>query len=748
MKGNSRHGAWAAGLLGVLAAPAAIAATPVIDGRIDPTEWAGARHVTDFRTTEPRTGEPGRLATEAWVLPTEDGLAVAFRNVQPADVPRMRERSARDQTTPTDRVAVTVDYQGAGRTALAFTLTLGGGVIDGTVVNENQYSTDWNGNWQNAIGEDGEAWIAEYLLPWHLAPLATEADGKRTIGIVLSRVIGSTGERVSWPAVHLSETRFVSQMGRLEVPAFSQSLFAVTPYGVALTDLNDDGTEFRAGVDLFWKPSGRFQLSATLNPDFGQVESDQLVVNFSAVETFFSDRRPFFTENQSLFDVPFGIANSRLLYTRRVGGNADDGEGIAEVHAAVKLNGSVGPMQYGLFAATEDDASGRDFIAARTVAEFGEHDIGAMLTRVDRPFLDRDAETLAIDHRWQRGDQIGIASTLVGSSISDGGARSDDFGVQTRIDQRLGERYRQQLYFLHMGDELDLNDFGYLDRNDLDYLRYEFGDRRTGFADDSKYASVDHRYAASTRHNTDGMGLYDALAWYRYAQLKDGGSEYSEMTLLSPANDDRILRGNGVARLPARLITYYQRDRPRKGDWALGANISTRNDGLDGIGSSGVSVAVYPTWYLNDAFNVSPQLAYEYLPDWVIWQGANLLGTYRSQQLNFNTNLNWIISPRSELRVKLETIALEARAKQGYRVGEDRRPRESDDAIADFSLRNLGFQVRYRYELAPLSDLYVVYSRGGFGFDEFRRPVFGLLGDAFSLRDNQQLLVKLSYRFG
>ena len=57
------------------------------------------------------------------------------------------------------------------------------------------------------------------------------------------------------------------------------------------------------GADIQWKPSGSFQLTAALNPDFGQVEADELVVNFDAIEVLFSDKRPFFAENQALFDV-------------------------------------------------------------------------------------------------------------------------------------------------------------------------------------------------------------------------------------------------------------------------------------------------------------------------------------------------------------------------------------------------------------------------------------------------------------
>ena len=62
-------------------------------------------------------------------------------------------------------------------------------------------------------------------------------------------------------------------------------------------------------------------------------------------------------------------------------------------------------------------------------------------------------------------------------------------------------------------------------------------------------------------------------------------------------------------------------------------------------------------------------------------------------------------------------------------------------------MRNLGFQIRYRYELAPLSYLYVVYGRGGFAQDPAADDALGLLQDSSSCATTDQLLVKLSYRF-
>ena len=82
-----------------------------------------------------------------------------------------------------------------------------------------------------------------------------------------------------------------------------------------------------------------------------------------------------------------------------------------------------------------------------------------------------------------------------------------------------------------------------------------------------------------------------------------------------------------------------------------------------------------------------------------------------------------------------------------WRIGADGRGVRSNDPVQPFSLRNMGFQVRYRYELAPLSNLYVVYGRGGFGYDTYAAGAFEQFNDAFSLRNDEQLVVKLAYRF-
>jgi hypothetical protein len=719
-----------------------------IDGVPDEPEWAHAKHITDFRIVQPFTRAVSREPTEAWLLATPEGLAVAIRVTQSAGVPRSRQRTERDQFASVDRVNLVVDYDGDGGTGYNFTLTLGQGVMDAVVVNENVFRQDWDGDWQHAIAEQQDGWSAEMLIPWHVAPMKPGHAGKRVIGVYFDRVIAATGERVAWPALSYVEPRFLSELAHIEVPAYSQSLLAVTPYVVSSSDMVRGGTSLDAGADIFWKPSGRFQLTATANPDFGQIESDDLVVNFGAVESFFSDKRPFFTENQGLFEIPFGNGNSSLIYTRRVGGAADDGNGAADVLGALKLNGSVGLLDYGLFTSRERGRAGREFLALRATQNFVTQDMGMLATQVRSPFLDRTASVVALDHHWKPSPRWNIVTQLVGSSVMVHDTTERDMGVQTLVSNELNTRWRQNLYVLHLGDGLQLNDFGYLERNNFDYLRYEMKRRVTALPAHSSYRSHDWSYVVSTQRNAEGDTIFSALQVGRASDTTGGGTESIVLTGLTSGYDDVLTRGNGKVRMPARLLLDLGRSWPSRKHWGFTTTVNVGQTGLQGVGSSTVKASLQPTYHVNDdlSFNIGTTMFMQ--PDWLLWRGGTLLGTYRSRELDLNAGMQWSTGSRHELRMKLETIALSATARQAWRVQAGGTAVASADALNDFALQRLGFQARYRYEIKPLSYIYVVYSRGGLALaDNSADSLRSLVSSSFSLRDSEQFLVKFNYRF-
>lgn len=731
----------------------ALAASPAwairVDGVIDADEWRDARVIDDFRQVQPLTRAPAAAdrATRAWVMHTPEGLAIAFRNLQPAHVRRTREWRARDEGAPLDRVNVYVDFDGEGRTGHDFTVRLSGSVMDQTLSNENQFNGDWDGIWQHAVTEDDAGWSVELLLPWHLAPMRGQGD-TRTIGLLLDRVIATTGERIAWPAVTFTEPRFVSAFERIEMPAYRQPLLAATPYVTALADMVGNDTRFDAGADLSWKPNGAFQASATLNPDFSQVESDQLVVNFGATESFFSDRRAFFTEDQAFFDMPFGgtSANNRLLYTRRVGGPADDGQGDGDVAAAVRAYGGSGVLRYGVLVADENGEAGRTFHVARGAFDGTRHAVSAAFLRTTRPELDRQVDVAAIEHRWRPASGVDVRSVLVHSDARVADDAWQGIGAQVRIDHAMRDGWRQQGYLLHLGDTLELNDLGYLERRDFNFARYELA-RRTTPATGPR-AAHDWRLAVSHRGNDAGDRLSNALTLSLQSDRRDGGTEFVEIIRHTPGRDDLILRGNGSVRMPERLFARAERFVQRKDRVSWLTQLRYAADGLEGWRGGGFRAVVEPTLQLGDRLQLTARADVEAQPHWLLWRGENRLGTFDMRTASLGAGFNWSIEPSQELRLRIEAIGLDADARQAYRVDEG-RARATDEALDDFSLSQLRLQLRYRLELAPLSNLYIAYVRGGRALidDDGRFNAGDAFERAFALRDSDQILVKLSYRF-
>lgn len=718
-----------------------------VDGRIDADEWRDARPITDFRKVQPLNGEPASLPTAAWVLATPEGLAVAIRNSQPPSVPRTPQRVQRDFEDQVDRVNVMVDFDGDGRTGYVFRVSSTDAVYDGIVTKEGGFNKDWDGNWQHAVSEDEETWSVELLIPWHIAPMREAEGDRRLIKVYVDRVVGSTGERVAWPLASFERPRFLSEFAPLEVKNYQQSLFAITPYASGLYDDVRGTSEFDAGFDLFWKPNGQTQLAATVNPDFGQVESDDLVVNFDATEIFVGDKRPFFTENQGLFEFNTPSDFSQLLYTRRIGAPADDGRGAGDITAALKLNGSLGGTKYGVFAADEGDEAGRTFGAARLVRDFEHQNLGVMGTFVDRPWLDRRATVLGVDHDWRPTARWNVRTRLLGSDVAQAGEHERGTGATVWADYEMDHGWRQQWIAMHFGNGLQINDAGYLERNSLNYVHWQVNRRFTELPAESRYASKDWRWRASTVRNDRGELLNHQFRMSRESRLRDGSYEYGQVNVNSAGRDDLLTRGNGVVKLPPNFDSYFEFERPRKGNWSRYAEAELFSGGLLGNRRIGYALRLEPTYHVNDALNVSVAVLGRRRPGWLVWQQSNLIGSFDGRRLELDAGLNWNIGRTQELRARVQAIAITARLKQAYRVTAGGESVESTDPVADFTVRTLAFQLRYRYEFAPLSFLYVVYGRGGYAEEDGAGRTARALGDAFELRDDEQLLVKVSYRF-
>lgn len=736
----------------------------VADGHIDEVEWQQSAQCPGWRRTEPFALDEPRYHNEVRIVATPQGLAAAFVIDQPPAEKRMKPRTPRDsERLVGDSVSLMIDFDATGQVGYEFSVGLGGGVRDGLITNQNKFDRDWDGNWQHAVRETQDQWFVELLIPWATVNMRQSNQAQRTVGVYATRYLFDRNERFACPGINAEAAAFLSDFQRIEISEYrADAALELVPYGTAIVDQLSDDTRLKAGADLVWKASPKLWLAATLNPDFGQVESDELVVDFSAIETVLTDKRPFFTENQGIFDLRTP-ANGQLIYTRRVGGAPDDGSaGSSDIDAAVKLTGTTERLSYGAFAAQEDDFSrefGRLFTATRLALSVPHGRIGYLGTWTDRPMLDRDALVNGLDYDFTPGEWWRIAGQVIRSDIDASGVRSEGYEAWLQTDLSRSSSLTHSIKLLYIDDRFDMNDLGYLERNSLRQAEWDTN-RRLASAAGGRVSGETQRLYLVYRENNDGDQLQSRIQVSRDVQYTNSWRAYEELRYLPGGVDDLISRGNGPVQLDSRAAAYFDVTSPRIGKWQYVVGGYAFQQGVAGY-SGWIQFAA--NWYPLEQLTLRLDLLPQWSNDWLLWENQNLFGSYRAKRLDFEFRLDWIPAPRHELRLKWQWIGIDADPRQAYRadpngnliaVDEDAlvtkslSPRPADSAVVPFTVNNLGVQLRYRYELGPQSELFVVYARGGYDLlnGDDRREVHDLFRDMVDVRDADQFLIKFRYR--
>jgi hypothetical protein len=310
----------------------------VLDGRLDEAGWNATAPVTEFSQFDPDEGKPATERTEVRFLFDEDALYVGARMFDSAGPAGVRTRLVRrDAWMESDYFQVVIDafHDHLGRAF--FQVNPSGSKYDALGIGASNPDDSWDGVWEAATRIDSLGWVAELRIPF--SQLRFSRDREQTWGLQIRRFIHRRNEESMWSYWRKNESGGPPRFGHLEgvrigsVPRHVELL----PYVVTRSkhvrpasqrDPFNDGSlqNARAGADLKYSVTSNLQLSATLNPDFGQVEVDPAVVNLSQYETFFQEKRPFFVEGSGVFG--FGslwcffcsnVSSIESFYSRRIG---------------------------------------------------------------------------------------------------------------------------------------------------------------------------------------------------------------------------------------------------------------------------------------------------------------------------------------------------------------------------------------------------------------------------------------------
>lgn len=306
-----------------------------IDGRLDEPAWDRAPVADGFTQTRPRPGAAPSQRTEVRVLYDDANLYVGIRlfDDRPDLISAPLARRG-DREVHSDWVHVAIDSRRDRSTAFGFSVNPRGIQRDVYVFDDSQQDESWVGVWEAAATIDSLGWAAEYRIPFSQLRFHVAEGEAITWGFQVMRDIAREGERSSWAPWSWEDPGFASRFGRLEGLAGLRAphRLEIVPYvSPRMSSVPGEGPDARhttaaaeAGVDLRVGLPRALTLSATVNPDFGQVEADPAEVNLSAFETFFPEQRPFFVEGADAFRfgetrVYNSVGLERYLYSRRIG---------------------------------------------------------------------------------------------------------------------------------------------------------------------------------------------------------------------------------------------------------------------------------------------------------------------------------------------------------------------------------------------------------------------------------------------
>jgi hypothetical protein len=317
-----------------------VAGKIALDGQLNDETWANAPIESGFTQRDPDEGKKATEHTEIRVA--HDGaalyLGVRLFDSEPSRI--VRQFSRRDNVFDCDMFAVQLSPYHDGLTGAVFQISAAGVQRDGIISNDTFIDWSWDGVWESAVSIDKEGWCAEMRIPF--SQLRFPASASHVWGINATRFIYRKNESVWLHLVPKTESGIASRMEDLDgIDGLeAKKHLELMPYVVGRSEFiepqsgNDpfnDGTRQSgtAGIDIKYGVTSNFTLDATINPDFGQVEVDPAIVNLSAFETYYPEKRPFFLEGANIFSNFGRIGSNRfwgfnrqeptLFYTRRIG---------------------------------------------------------------------------------------------------------------------------------------------------------------------------------------------------------------------------------------------------------------------------------------------------------------------------------------------------------------------------------------------------------------------------------------------
>ena len=650
----------------------------------------------------------------------------------------LSKKTLRDEMTSlSDKNSINIDFDGDGNKAYILAVNLGDSLFDAIKIKTGDFKTDWDGDWIAKTKRHDGYLVSEFYLPLNLVLMNQPSGNKRTIKYTFLRYKAKEQTWVSSSGSMASRPDYFEKLDSLEIANYTKSKLNFFPYisvnQNSVTKFDDN----KVGAEIFYNSGTGKQINATFNPDFGQAESDDVVINFSAQETFYSEKRAFFNENQSLFNIN-NYDRYSVMNTRRIGSapsyeceqenNSEECENAkknySDIDYAIRYTQKSGNTELGFFTAQENNESfsvGKNFYAIRSRTDLGNKTLGYMMTHVDDSFNNTSATVNVIDYVNVKSDQLTYFTDLLFSEKDD----DSSFGYRSQFNYQPSNFSSVSGSVLYFDKNFQLNDFGYLRRADWIHVGLGGGYKKIDFAIISPInqidMNIDFNYDSDTDGNTNPIRIEqkNEITFKNTSKLKfDLGIKTSgKNTTITRKNSDfpfiKINKKKNIT-LDFEAINYkfwtY--------DWRISFEKGEKQKTFNSDGYEREFYKIAGSYFPNDNLKLSLQYRIRKEDEWLIWTEDNKFGLFDSEQDTISIGLNWFRGNKHEIRLKGQFVSLQADNPRSLVSDQKGYLYESDESIKAFTQGVASFQIRYKYEIAPLSYLYLVYSKGGRNYDE------------------------------
>ena len=765
---------------------------PVIDGKIDDNVWYSAQPIEDLLQEEPERFAPPTERTDFRMLYDDEAVFIGVRcyDSHPELIQAPIQR--RDESPPSDYVAVFFDSRNDNQTAFYFKVNAGGLMRDIYFYNDGNWSdVSWDAVWEAETTIDDSGWVAEMKIPY--TSLRFPPAQEQVWGMNLTRYIHHKNEELAWVVLPREENGYISKLGDLygikDIP--QPFNLEVLPYVSTKYQDTDDKTGGTGGIgaNVKYSLSSSVILDAAFNPDFGQIEADPSVLNLGVFETFYPEKRPFFLEGSSLFDTPF-----TLFYSRRIGSqpgyyDLEDDEDIIEqpdnttILSAFKITGkNSNGISFGVleavtdqeYAQVENSETGArydkiiepytNFFVGRIKKDVlkGNSSIGFITTALNR---EKGVGAYSGGFDWNlyfKESNYNFAGQAVFSDRGDPGEkRESGYAAVAALESNFLKYHEIYTEVEAKSPDFNIGDMGYYSRDDeIDYdIGYHFAYRDPSGPFKSYWMGIStwQGYNYDGDHIENGFGPWWNFQWLNYWWTNFGCHYNFER------DNDIDTRGGPLIRQPANY-----------GYWFWGSTDQSKKFYIDTNfwGGKNVSKSWWGGIYVQGTYRPLPQLETSLLVEydrtvdenqWVDNIDDDADSTHyvfgrldnRTWKMtlrlsyNFNRDMSLQLYTQPFNAVGKYNEYVELAAPNTYTFNPYNYVDDNGNPLSeDFNVKEMNFNLVYRWEYAPGSTVFLVWNRGMYDdMNEGRYDMGKNISDMLNAPGNDIFMLKINKWF-